>query len=436
MLTYLDRLAREYVDLTLTKQQCCDTWDVYWLADTPFWKRTDPMVSRETPVYPYKPSPKMPEMTLFEILRSVQMLYEKLQALEGTLEGNDAIRLRFLTEHTRSLLVRTKLLYGDRPSYNSYTADMFGLTAPEWNEEDYRLAKAELTAVLPGEGDFMQRIRAYREALRIPTEKLPTAMNAAARFFHDAGVKYMGIKDSNMPRLRYRKIPGDRLFITVLYGYDYDEITLEQNFNINSPYYLDNLREIAAHELEPGHFTFMSLRTKGMVDTSYPELGLNSHGPSGAFIEGGARIAMELTLDTPEKERAFDEEMFDLCGADKALIDGLAAWRRFEHVCDYAKLEIERKLWDGIWTKEQAAEFARAQCILTDDEPNEALERFFHDEGHYTSHSYCTDVVRNYYNKKFSSVEERWAAYTRLCQYPFVMAEIEAGTFDPFEFVI
>ncbi len=46
----------------------------------------------------------------------------------------------------------------------------------------------------------------------------------------------------------------------------------------------------------------MNLRTKGAIDTGYPELGLNLHCPSSAFIEAGARMSIELSLDTEEKE--------------------------------------------------------------------------------------------------------------------------------------
>ena len=56
-MSVLDRIAREYVDLVLTKHQYHDVWDVYWLADTIFWKREDMHVDRVNRRYPYKPAP-------------------------------------------------------------------------------------------------------------------------------------------------------------------------------------------------------------------------------------------------------------------------------------------------------------------------------------------------------------------------------------------
>lgn len=33
-------------------------------------------------------------------------------------------------------------------------------------------------------------------------------MNMAVKFFHDSAVKNMGMRDENMPRLRYRELHG------------------------------------------------------------------------------------------------------------------------------------------------------------------------------------------------------------------------------------
>ena len=437
-MTILDLLAKQYVELTLIKHAYHDKWDVYWLADTPFWKRTTLDVSRDAPVYPYKSAPELrvagdKEMALPEILREARELYDALENLKGIAKGNDCIRLGYLIEHTKALITRCRFLLGEQLSYNEYTFGMYGLVAPQFDSDSHERTLEELKSSLPGSGDLEKRMRDYKERIRIPRDRISAVVNAAARFFHDAGVKHMGLKECNMPRLRYRDLNG-REFVTVLFGYDYDEISLEMNFGRDFPFYLDTIREIAGHELEPGHFTFMNLRTKGMVDTNYPELGLNSHSPSSSFIEGGSRIAIELALDTPQKEREFDELLFDLAGVDRQLAECLPAWRRYAWSANYGKLEIERNLWDECWTKEQALRFAKGEKIVWENADESVLDQFAEDEGHFTSHDYCRDVVRRYYKMRYNTTEEKWAAYTRLCQTPFTMAGIVDGSFDPFAF--
>ena len=435
-MTLLDKLAKEYIELLLTKHQYHDIWDVYWYADTPFYKRTDLYVNRYKPVYPYKPAPCMPEMSLKEILDKANILYDKLFTNNEFENENDKIRNQYLIEHVRSLVVRVQFLMGKDMTYDEYTYGMFGLKAPHSDINCIDDAIRNLDAVLPGKGNLGHRISKYKESLRIPQDKLPDVFNAAGTFFHKATVENMGTQDSNMPRLRYREIEKGNVFVTVLYGYDYDKVSLEQNFSTVFPFYLDNIAEVAGHEMEPGHFTFMYLRTKGMVDTSYPELGLNSHAPSSAFIEGGARAAIKLVLNSEEKEKEFDYQMFKLAGVDKSMIDQLPAWREYVELSSRCKLEIERNLWDKKWSVKEAAEYARSKYFIKEEQPDDAVRHFANDPGHFTSHDYATSVVNDYYSQRYAKTSEKWEAYKQLCQYPFIMRGLVDGTFDPFSFKI
>lgn len=428
-MSVLDRIAREYVDLVLTKHQHHDVWDVYWLADTIFWKREDMHVDRVNRHYPYKPAPAKSYMSLADIVYCGKLLLKEVEEQKKLLAGRELIRAVFLAEHLRSLIVKAKLLQGEKMPYDVFTEEMYALTAPPFSGSDLKKACDDLSAALPGTGSLIERIGAYKRALLIPCQKLPAVMDYAARFFHEMAVENMGIKNECMPRIRYWHYGNDIDFVTVLFGYDYDLISLEQNFNLDVPYYLDNIREVAGHELEPGHFTFMNLRTKGAIDYGYPELGLNLHAPSSAFIEAGARLTIELALDTPAKERVLDEKLFELAGADKKYLESLPVYRSFTKQANLGKLEIERKLWNGEWTDAQAREFAAEYAIDYDD-----VLRFAKDAGHFTSHSYSTDVLRRYYDKYGRSTEEKWKIYTLLCQQPFSMKGIEDGSFDPFAF--
>jgi len=432
-------LAREYVELTLMKHRLYDVKDVYWMADTAFWKRESLDLSRSTQVMPYKPletrntTPDQNEMSLSRILDEANLLLELLISLRAAQSGNERIRLEYLIEHTRSLIMRSRYLLGEKVSYGEYCREMFGLVAPAWDGRKLSESLSRLDECLPGDGPLEGRMKAYKERIRIPRDKVPAVMNTAAQFFHNKSVEHMGIKNQNMPRLRYREL-GGKEFVTVLFGYDYDEISLEQNFGIDFPYYMDTLREIAGHELEPGHFTFMNLRTKGMVDTGYPELGLNSHNPSGALIEGGARVAIELSLDTPEKEEAFDKELFGIAGLDKDDVQYLPAWRDYIRNANLGKLEIERRLWDREWSRAEAIAFAKKNCIVWSEAEEDAVDHFAEDPAHFTSHDYCRDVFRDYLDRRCATTEEKWALYTRLCQRPFVMSGIVDGSYDPFAF--
>lgn len=200
-MTLLDELAKEYVELLLTKHQHHDIWDVYWYADTPFYKRTDIYVNRNRPAYPYKPAPMHAKDELGANLRKTNVLYQKLITNDAFENGNDEIRNQYLIEHVRSMIMRTHFLMEKQMSYDEYTYGMFGLKAPVSDINCVDDAIRELDTVLPGKGDLGQRILEYKQRLRIPPDKIPDVLNKAGRFFHEATVENMGTQDSNMPEV-------------------------------------------------------------------------------------------------------------------------------------------------------------------------------------------------------------------------------------------
>ena len=148
-------------------------------------------------------------------------------------------------------------------------------------------------------------------------------MNMAVKFFHDSAVKNMGMRDENMPRLRYRELHGTD-FRQVLFGWDYDRFDWERTTGLDYPYDLALLISVACHETNPGHLTFLAFRCMAMVDNCFPELGLNpQYSPSGAFIEGAARMGIHLTLDTVEKYTDFEKEILNTAALESLRHSGM-----------------------------------------------------------------------------------------------------------------
>jgi len=61
----------------------------------------------------------------------------------------------------------------------------------------------------------------------------------------------MGMRDENMPRLRYRELHGTD-FRQVLFGWDYDRFDWERTTGLDYPYDLALLISVACHETNPG----------------------------------------------------------------------------------------------------------------------------------------------------------------------------------------
>ena len=96
------------------------------------------------------------------------------------------------------------------------------------------------------------------------------------RQFHDIAVKRMDVTGNSMPRVRVRELPNqDMVFLSILFGYDYNHIEYERNFNLLYPWTVDKVVEYVGHEMEPGHLTYFEKRLQTMIDTCWPEMSLS-----------------------------------------------------------------------------------------------------------------------------------------------------------------
>ncbi len=433
-MTTLDFYAKQYVELTMVKLRY-DPIDVYFFVDRPFWKRESLDFNHEYKFAPGTPVPDYPARSLQEILQESIKLAECLRAYQKiAADVNEEMRCTYLLEHTENLITRTRVLLGEKMSYDEMTAGCYGLITPAFDYSKFDGILSQLDQVLPSGGTLAERISDFRRKTLIPRSGLPAAMNMAVRFFHDSAVKNMGLRDENMPRLRYRDLHGTE-FRQTLFGYDYDRFDWERTTALDFPYDLDTLISVSCHETDPGHLTFLTFRCMAMVDHCYPELGLNpQYSPSGAFIEGAARMGIELTLNTPQKYLDFEREVIKLAGMDEGILSCLPVWDEYLVLSGYGKLEAQRNVWDGRWTREEAVAFLEKYNFLEPGCGDRQFDHMSEDDGHFTSHDFARDVVRDYMDAKCGTIQEKWDMFSLLCQVPLSMKGIQDKTFDPFRF--
>lgn len=433
-MTPLDFYAKQYVELTMVKHRY-DPIDVYFFVDRPFWKRDTLQFNHERKFAPGVPVPEYPVRSLQEILEEARALLVCLEAYRGqAVDVNEEMRCEYLIEHTVNLVMRTRVLLGEKVSYDEMTAGCYGIVTPAFDYTKFDEILRRLDDVLPQGGTLLERIEAFRQKTIIPREGLKAAMNMAVRYFHDSAVKNMGMRDENLPRLRYRDLHGSE-FHQLLFGYDYDRFDWERTTALDYPYDLDTLISVACHETNPGHLTFLTFRCMAMVDHCYPELGLNpQYSPSSAFVEGAARMGIELTLDTQEKYIGFEQELMRVAGMDDSIADCLPVWNEYLVLSGYGKLEAQRNMWDGRWTRAEAVAFLEKHAFLTPGKGDAQIDHMSEDDGHFTSHDFARDVVRDYMDAKCSTVQEKWDIFSLLCQVPLSMKGIQDKTFDPFRF--
>ena len=133
-----------------------------------------------------------------------------------------------------------------------------------------------------------------------------------------------------------------------------------------------------------------------------------------------------------EKKTQFEKNViFGVAGLDKGLAELMPLWHEYCEIAGYGKLEVTRKIWDKIWTEEEAAAFLKQYAIIGKEAPASIVNHLAGDEGHFVAHDYARDVVKEYFDSVTSSVDEQWKLYEKICCGHMSMSGMLNKTYRP-----
>lgn len=425
----LNAMAQQYLDMTLCKSRYDDI-DIQWYTEGPFWRRTSMRFSRDYKILPdYEIADSKHGKTLEDIREESDNLLENLRMYDKTARPEEKRRVSYLIDHVTALNTRTRIMLGERMGFDEMTKRMYDLVAPEYDYSKFDRITEELAQALPGSGSARDKILEFRRRISIPTDRLLEVMKRTTQEFHDMSMANMTLTGNTMPRVRVRELPNpDMAFLSILFGYDYNHLEYERNFNLRYPWTVDNVIECIGHEMEPGHLTYYEKRTQTYIDTCWPEMAVvQQFSPSSAYTEGSARYVISMCFDhSVEKKTEFEREViFDAAGLDKGLADVMPLWHEYCEIAGYGKLEVTRNLWDARWSEHEAAEFLKKYGIIDKDAEDNVVNRLAADDGHFVAHDYARDVVKAHSRSVTNSVAEEWKLYEELCCGHMCMREME-----------
>ena len=431
----LNAFGEQLKDLTLCKTRY-DLGDLQWYTEGPFWRRTSMRFSRDYKTIPdYEIGNRKHGKTLEDILDESIHLEESLRLYKKTAHPEEIIRTDYLIEHVHKLQVRTRILLGEKMTFDQMTEGLYGLKAPEYDYRKFEEILKEMDQALPGKGETAERILDFREKLAIAPEKLLDVLKSTTEEFHRIAVENMNVTGNSMPRVRVRRLPDrNMVFLSILFGYDYNHLEYERNFNLLYPWTVDRVMEYIGHEMEPGHLTYFEKRLQTMIDTCWPEMAIVSqYSTSSAFTEGSARHAISMSFHNSMAEQVeFEKELiFKKAGIDCGLAELMPLWHRFCEIAGYGKLEVTRKIWDGVWSPEDGLKFLDKYGFMDRNSTAQDVATLMDDTGHFVAHDYARDVVKDYFQGAARDVKEQWVLYEQLCCSHVTMGKILDHTMKP-----
>lgn len=424
----LNAMAQQYLDLTLCKSRY-DEIDIQWYTEGPFWRRTNMRFSRDYKILPdYEIADAKHGKSIREILDESDNLIQNLQSYKQSASADEMDRVNYILEHVINLNTRARLILGESMDFNSMTEKLYSLVAPEYDYTQFDDIIEKINQALPGNGTVVQKIETLRNRLLIPKDRLLHVLKGTTQEFHDVSIKHMSLTGNSMPRVRVRELPDNMEFLSILFGYDYNHLEYERNFNLLFPWTVEKVVECIGHEMEPGHITFYEKRTQSYIDTCWPEMAVVSqYSASSAFTEGAARYAISMCFEhSIEKQLDFEYEfILKPAGLDPSLLDILPLWHKYSEISGYGKLEATRNVWDKKWSLSEASSFLKKYGFIPADADDVVVRKLAADDGHFVSHDYARDVVKSYFRSITNSVNEEWDLYEKLCSGHMSMKKMD-----------
>lgn len=429
--TALNAFGQQLVDLTLNKTRY-DNWDLQWFVEGPFWRRTKMNFSRDYKQIPdYEIGDMKHGKSLTGILDEACILLQSLGEYKKTAHEEEMERVDYLLAHVENLIFRSKMLMGEKFTFDEMTKGLYGVVCPKTDYSVFEDARTEFENVLPGVGSFEEKISNFRKNILVKPEALLKVIKGTTKAWHDIAVKNMDVTGNSMPRVRVGNLPSNNMvFLSILFGYDYNHLEYERTFNLLYPWTVDKVIEYVGHEMEPGHLTCFEKRTQAFIDTCRPEMAIVSqYSTSNSLGEGSARYAAnELSFEkSVDKITEFEREyIFKPSEMDCALLEIMPEWNKFCDIGNYCKLEASRNFWNGEWDEEKCTKFIEKYGFVQQGEGHNVVESFKTDDpGHYVAHYYSYDLIRDYFNALNTDITDEWSVYEKMCSSYMTLKDIK-----------
>ncbi len=220
-------------------------------------------------------------------------LVEQADALVAELEDG------WLGDQARGLRTYAGLLAGEELSYSDEVERCYGLRPEPADEASYAVAHARLDELLPAGGSLFDRYTSWRETEAVPADRIvPLAADVVALLRNRA--------EAIVPLPEGETLHLEAVHDEPWWAFNYYEGGLRSRVVVNVDVLTttDDLVELAAHEVYPGHHTERSvkeqrlIRDRGLLEESIQLVPT----PQSLVGEGIAETGPGLVLDDRTRE--------------------------------------------------------------------------------------------------------------------------------------
>jgi len=361
------------------------------------------------------------------IVAQLQDLQSRIDELPAAAVPDDQRRRRDLTDRITALAARGRILMAEYPAgFDEETRLIFGVQVPAYDEAHFRAIAAQLDEIIPGEGDLVARVAAFREQFVIPPERLEAVIGRAMEECRARTRAHMALPDD------------ERVTLNITSGKHWVGFTEYRgggrsivHLNRDVPVHIERAIELGCHEGYPGHHVHATLVEQELLMrrgwTEYSLITLL--GPLAVVAEGAASFAMDLAFSREERIEFERSVLLPLAGLKVEQLDTYYHFIDLLDELNFARNEVARKYLYGGMPREQAVRWLMEFGLETRGTAEQRLNFIDAQRAYVVTYNYGKKLVREYVlSRARPGSDDAWQTFYEVLATPLMPADLVAGS--------
>jgi len=401
----LNSLAENYVRLGLTiGQYDTDFVDAYYGPDS-----LKPAIAKSN-IFPKD-----------SLLNLVKELRSSLGNITEKLNDSSKVRARWMSQQLLAFDRRIRIYSGEFKTFDEESKELFGISAPVYPEDHYKLLLDTLEKLLPGKGSVQERFQNLANRFIIPEDKLDTIFKRTISEARKSTKTYYDLPENETFSIEYVK---DKPWS----GYNWYKGNYMSVIQINTDtrIFIERAIDVGSHESYPGHHVYNMLLEKNLYrDKGWVEISLYPlFSPQSFIAEGSANYGIDLVFPGDNKIKFAKEILLPLAGLDTTLIDSYFKALAIRGKLNYARNEAARGIVNQKMTDKQALEWLMKYCLYNEETSLKSISFIKKYRSYVINYNYGQDLVRKYVESKGANTEKRWEVFGKLLSNPILPEEL------------
>ena len=395
----LNYLAENYVRLGLTiGLYDADFVDAYYGPDS-----LKPAISKSS-IFPKD-----------SLLNLVTELRSSLKNSIEKLNDSSKVRARWMSQQLLAFDRRIRIYSGEFKTFDEESKELFGISAPVYPEEHYKLLLDTLNQLLPGKGTVQDRFQNLANRFIIPENKLDTIFKTTIAEARKSTKAYYSLPETETFTIEYVKNKPWS-------GYNWykGNYTSLIQINTDTRIFIERAIDVGSHESYPGHHVYNMLLEKNLYqDKGWVEISLYPlFSPQSFIAEGSANYGIDLVFPGDKKIRFAKEKLLPLAGLDTTFIGIYFKSLAIRGKLNYARNEAARGIVNQTMNDQQALDWLMNYCLYNQETALKSISFIKKYRSYVINYNYGQDLVRNYIELNEKDPKKRWEVFGKLLSNP------------------